>query len=764
MANILGTAGDDILFGTGGDDYIRGFGGSDLLIGNAGNDILDGGAGVDALYGGDGDDVLTSDGDGGQYFGEAGNDTMYSGLGSESMDGGAGIDVIDHRIYNDDYHFNMASGKTQFETESFRNFENALMGSGNDTVIGNAADNEIRGGGGNDTLAGHGGNDRLKGDAGNDLLDGEAGADLLDGGVGTDTASYSSASVGVTVNLSLVAAQNTVGAGTDTLVSIENLTGSSFNDSLSGSASNNVLDGAVGTDTVSYSNATKGVTVILGVPFAQNTVGAGTDTILNVENLTGSNYNDSLSGNTANNILNGGAGADTVSYSNVMIGVAVNLGLTTAQNTVGGGIDTLSNFENLTGSNFNDTLTGNAGSNLLIGGLGNDILNGGTGTDTVSYETATVGVSVNLSLPTAQNTVGAGTDTLSNFENLRGSNFNDTLTGNAGNNLIIGGLGNDVLNGGVGTDTASYNTASAGVTVNLTLVAAQNTVGAGTDTLTNIEDLIGSNFNDLLTGTGGNNVFTGLAGDDLLNGGGGIDTASYSTATAGVTVNLGLAASQNTVAAGFDTLVSIENLIGSNFNDTLLGNGGNNVLEGLAGNDVLNGGGGSDTALYSSATAGVTVNLSLVAAQNTVGAGTDTLTSMENLIGSNFNDILIGTNGANRLEGGNGKDSFNGGAGADTFVYGLVSHSPVGAGRDSITGFEGAGVAGGDVIDLTGIDANATVAGAQAFTWIGNTVPLLAGQAGYAGGVLMANINGGAVDLEIQLVGAPALAVGDVLL
>ena len=96
--------------------------------------------------------------------------------------------------------------------------------------------------------------------------------------------------------------------------------------------------------------------------------------------------------------------------------------------------DRLSNIENLTGSNFDDTLEGDAGNNMLVGGLG---------TDTVSYAYAAsgangVGVTVNLALTSAQNTVTAGTDTLSGFENLIGSQFNDTLTGTAGNNVLTG--------------------------------------------------------------------------------------------------------------------------------------------------------------------------------------------------------------------------------------------------------------------------------------------------------------------------------------
>jgi Ca2+-binding RTX toxin-like protein len=116
--------------------------------------------------------------------------------------------------------------------------------------------------------------------------------------------------------------------------------------------------------------------------------------------------------------------------------------------------DTLSNIENLTGSNFDDTLEGNVGNTKLVGGLG---------TDTVSYAHAAsgangLGVTVNLSATKAQNTVTAGTDTLSGFENLTGSEFNDTLRGNSGNNTITGLAGNDTLTGGGGNDTFVFGT------------------------------------------------------------------------------------------------------------------------------------------------------------------------------------------------------------------------------------------------------------------------------------------------------------------
>ncbi|BBH31985.1 retention module-containing protein [Pseudomonas sp. St290] len=134
------------------------------------------------------------------------------------------------------------------------------------------------------------------------------------------------------------------------------------------------------------------------------------------------------------------------------------------------------------------TLTGTAGDDVLMAGGGDNTLNAGDGNDILS--------------------AGSG---------------NNTLHGGAGNDLLYSGAGNDLLDGGTGNDTASYAHATAGVTVNLGLLAAQNTLGAGTDTLTGIENLIGSNFNDTLTGDGASNRINGGLGHDVLNGGGGDD-------------------------------------------------------------------------------------------------------------------------------------------------------------------------------------------------------------------------------------------------
>ncbi len=175
----------------------------------------------------------------------------------------------------------------------------------------------------------------------------------------------------------------------------------------------------------------------------------------------------------------------------------------------------------------NDIISGGSGTNLLVGGTGDDTITGGAGADWVDYSAAGSAVTVNLSTVTAQNTVGDGTDTITAVENLTGSAFNDTLTGDGNANIITGGGGNDTMVGGLGIDTVDYSSAGAGVTVNLTTTIGQNTVGAGTDTISGFENLNGSMFNDTLTGDAADNVIEGNAGTNSITGGDGSDTFIY---------------------------------------------------------------------------------------------------------------------------------------------------------------------------------------------------------------------------------------------
>ncbi len=179
------------------------------------------------------------------------------------------------------------------------------------------------------------------------------------------------------------------------------------------------------------------------------------------------------------------------------------------------------------------------------------------------------------------------------------------LNGGSGDDTLIGGAGDDTMDGGTGIDTASYQNALAATQVNLGLQGGpQDTGGAGTDVLSNIRNLTGSPFNDTLFGDGndnlisggsGNDTLIGAAGNDTLDGGGGMDTASYAFARGRVDVSLLHAGAQDTGIDGIETLMGIENLVGSAFADSLTGSSGANSLDGGLGNDTLLGGGGDDT-------------------------------------------------------------------------------------------------------------------------------------------------------------------------
>jgi Ca2+-binding RTX toxin-like protein len=190
----------------------------------------------------------------------------------------------------------------------------------------------------------------------------------------------------------------------------------------------------------------------------------------------------------------------------------------------------------LIGGNGNDHLLGGAGYDTLHADAGNDVLDGGQSVDTVTYQSAPGPASVDLSNGGPQNTGALGADQFTHVELLKGSPYDDVLTGSDVGNLIEGGGGNDVLtgrgendklDGGPGSDTASYHEtpagATQGVTVNLALAGAQNTGTAGSDTLTGIENLAGSPFADDLTGDAQPNTLTGWEGEDSLRGEGGDD-------------------------------------------------------------------------------------------------------------------------------------------------------------------------------------------------------------------------------------------------
>ena len=310
--------------------------------------------------------------------------------------------------------------------------EDAVGGAFSDRIFGNDAANSLTGAAGNDIISGFLGNDILDGGDGNDTLSGGggeddltggSGTDKLDGGLGIDRVSYEHALAGVTVNLALTSAQNTVGAGQDTLTGFENLTGSGNNDTLTGSTSNNVLSGLAGND------------VLNG--------GTGADT------LAGGDGNDIYTVDNAGDDVDetGGSGTDQVNSS-------VTFSLVDGAGQVTGDVENLTLTGALaingTGNALVNTIIGNTGVNVIEGGDGADTLDGAAGVDTVSYASSDLGVTVTLTGAVAS--IGSGGDAqgdlIKNFENIVGSAFADTLAGDGLANLIDGGAGADIMAGG----------------------------------------------------------------------------------------------------------------------------------------------------------------------------------------------------------------------------------------------------------------------------------------------------------------------------
>ena len=586
--------------------------------------------------------------------------------------------------------------------------------------------NHLKGSAYADALYGNSSANTLDGGSGDDLLEGLAGGDVFQGGSGTDTVTFIHSAAGVVADLAL-SVTGTNDAADDQFISIENLTGTNLGDSLYGDGNNNVLDGLAGTnlldgrggfDTASYLSASGAMTINLA---GNSVTGAGrNDTLVSIERVIGSNFADTITGTTADDwidagagadIVNGQGGSDTISYASATSAVSVNLALATQ---VDG--KQLTSMENIFGSNNanGDILTGDANNNIIEGGLGNDTLDGSGGTDTASYANSTGAISVNISAAavagiSANSASGAaGNDTLSNFENITGSAFDDILVGNASNNQIDAGDGNDLIYGGGGTDTIIGGSGTD--TLSYADLAVSITATLGSGGISGIENLIGGSGSDTLTGDTYNNMIEGGAGNDTLSGGAGTDTASYASALAAVTINLGAASNQATGGAGTDQLQQFENIIGSAYADNITGNGSANVIEGGTGNDILNGGGGGDTVSYASASASVSVNihssavLGVNANQAIGGAGIDTLSNFIHITGSNYDDVLIGNTNANTLDGGSGNDLLIGGAGGDTLVGGAgtdtVSYENAGASVSATLGGAALTHAGDAVSDI----------------------------------------------------------------
>ena len=259
-----------------------------------------------------------------------------------------------------------------------------------------------------------------------------------------------------------------------------------------------------------------------------------------------------------------------------------------------------------------------------------------------SYERSVASVKIDLSMPTDETGYTSGHeggfaegDQTKDIHHLYGTEFKDILMGDGFPNWIY---------------------------------------GAGDD-----DQLFGYGENDSLFGAGGNDFLEGGAGGDSLDGGRGSDWAIYKSSPQPVTVDLsakdssGYARPTGGDATG-DRLINIENLAGSNHNDTLIGDGFNNIIAGLGGADIIDGGRGNDWVDYSASGNGVTVDLSTekdsdgyVTAAGGHAQG-DRLKNIENIKGTKSSDTLTGDDGPNQIQGGKGYDELTGNGGRDLFI------------------------------------------------------------------------------------------------
>ena len=447
---------------------------NNIITGNTGNNVLTGGAGNDTLIGGDGVDTV-------DYGQLATNITLHITLQAQGVvnKGALGTDTVQAEAFLGNADFaNVIDTATS-------NAINADLGSNSLTVLGLPSGDvtftvvnfqNVTGSQADDIITGNNLNNNLNGGAGDDILFASAGNDTLIGGDGVDIVDYGQLATNITLDITLQAQGivNKGALGTDTVQAEAFLGNADFA---------NVIDAAT-SNSINVDLGQNSLTV-LGLPS-----GDVTFTVVNFQNVTGSQANDIITGNDLNNILNGGTGADTLigglgndSYYVDNTADIIIENLNEGTDTVFSIIDyTLGdNLENLTlqgttaingtGNTLNNSITGNAADNVLTGGTGADTLTGGLGNDTLTGGLGNDSYYVDNTADIIIENLNEGTDTVfttisytlsANVENLTlqgttaingtGNSLNNILTGNSAVNTINGGIGNDTLNGGIGND------------------------------------------------------------------------------------------------------------------------------------------------------------------------------------------------------------------------------------------------------------------------------------------------------------------------
>ena len=652
---IDGTAANDILGGNRGDDTIYGNAGNDFIYGGTGNDRLEGGAGNDTYlwHLGDGLDTIYDNanqdtiqfGEGIVWdyltFRNSGNDLII--LVHEQEDQGI---IIQNFFSGQDYKIekiNFFDGSSVNLSEIGLTLKQLKTGESikgtefDDIIYANGGNDTVNAGIGDDTIYGEAGFDTLYGENGNDVLIGGTGNDHLEGGLGDDTYIYN-----VGDGLDTIDDDNRGNTDNDTIkfgegISFSDITFSRKDNNLIMTLFNDITQGVIIQNffSSSYYQVEKlefadGTTVPLterGFEFIQND---------GADNVSGTNYDDTIYGKGGNDTIYGYSGNDTLIGGKGNDRLEGSYGDDTYIWNLGDGFDTI--YDDNRGNTDNDTIKFGEGisfedlsfekdGNSLIIHVNNDRTQGIKIQDYYSstyykveklefadgtiVETSTIAVTTDRSDALAAQDI-TGTD---NNDTLTGGNFGDTLTGNDGNDVIDGGAGNDTLRGNSGNDTligGKGNDRLEGSYGDDTYIW---NLGDGFDTIyddnrgNTDNDTIkfgeGISFEDLSFERDGNSLIIyvnndktqGIKIQDYYSSYSQVEKLKFAdesvveTSTVAVTIDRSDAlAAQNITGTDNNDI-----LTGGNFGDTLTGNDGDDVIDGGAGNDTLKGNSGNDT-------------------------------------------------------------------------------------------------------------------------------------------------------------------------
>ena len=698
LANKLyGNGGNDTIDGGTGNDDIQGGTGDDVLKGGTGNDSLSGGDGADRIDGGTGNDTINAG---------SGNDVMLASVGNDTCTFGSGYDTADYTSFYRD--ITLVKGgsvnKGGLGTDTFKDFVESIKATtrANDWIdastgstasidvnlasqslkvsglpgVGTKTFNvqnfeHVKGSNTNDRIQGDSKANILIGNGGNDVMTASAGNDTYTFGSGYDTIDYSG--LGQSIRLVRGGTVDKGSKGKDTFTD--------FYESIKASTGNgDWIDGLTGGGFTASLNADlqSNSLKITGLPG----VGTVSVNVQNFENIDGSDTADRLKGDSGNNILRGnggndvmlasagndtytfGSGSDTIDYSSLGQAITLNKGGTVSKGSAGKDSFT----------DFFETIRASSSSNDWIDG------SGGT--------TASIDANLASQKLTIKGIPGVGTvnTTVQNFENVRGTNYNDTIAGDSGNNTLIGDSGNDTISTGGGRDSVDAGSGNDSITVtsaqggstSVTTGSGQDTVvftkgyynslfysGAAALTVTDFTTGVGGDlldlsqlFRDVAIGFDGSNPFLNgyldfvTSGTDLqlqFDRDGGFDTA-YSAKT--------LALLKNTKRtdldkSNFNPAYDIPPPIiqGTNRSERINGTDEGERIYAYNGFDTINAQGGADR-LYG-------------------GYGNDTLNGgdgNDELYGELDDDKLYGGNGDYRLTGGDGADYLDGGNGSDLYI------------------------------------------------------------------------------------------------